>query len=172
MNWIYRQLFRIGDWIFQAYCYFVQPTRRGAYVAVWWDRRILLIKNSYRTALTLPSGGIGTNETPRNGARRELKEEVGISADVDKFRFLSRFILDHDNIHDEVFAFELIFDHQPDIQIDNREVTVARFEQLDEALTLNLSAVAARILQSYAQSDSYHSFRRIAIGGTKDAYSR
>ena len=124
---------------------------------MWWDRRILLIKNSYRTALTLPSGGISTHETPRDGARRELKEEVGIVVGANKIRFLSKFILDHDNIHDEVFTFELIFNHQPDIQIDNREVTEARFEQLDKALTLNLSAVAAHILQSYMQSDSSRS---------------
>ena len=157
MNWIYRQLFRIGDWFFQAYCYVVQPTRRGAYVAVWWDRRILLIENSYRNALTLPSGGVSSHETPLDGARRELKEEVGIVVDTERIRFLSKFVLDHDNIHDEVFAFELIFNDQPDIQIDNREVTQARFEQLDKALTLNLSAVAAHILQSYTRSDSHHS---------------
>ncbi len=155
MNWVYRQLLRIGNWLFQTYCYFAQPTRRGAYVAVWWDSRILLIQNSYRTALTLPSGGIDSLETPLAGASRELKEEVGIVVENDKIKYLSKFVLDHDNIHDEVFVFELTFKNRPVIQIDNREVTDARFEPLRTALTLNLSAVAAHILQSYTRSDRH-----------------
>ena len=160
LNWVYRQLFRIGNWIFELYCYLFKPTRRGVYVAVWWNDRVLLINNSYRAALTLPSGGIGSQETPLNGAIRELKEEVGITVDTDKVKLLSSFTLKHDNIQDEVFAFELVFENQPEIRIDNREVTEAHFEELENALSLNLSAVAAHILELYSQSGRKHLVRQ------------
>lgn len=152
VNWIYRQLFQIGDLAFRAYCFLVRPTRRGAYIAVWWDEKILLVENSYRTELTLPSGGVAPRETPLDGARRELQEEVGIVIDSDRFKLLSKFTLEHDNMVDQVFAYEIRLNQSPEIRVDRREVTRARFESLDTALSMNLSAVASHILRLYRSS--------------------
>jgi ADP-ribose pyrophosphatase YjhB (NUDIX family) len=116
---------------------------------VWWDNRILLVRNSYQDSLTLPSGGLIASERPLDGAKRELEQEVGIVDDRNKLRFLKTFTLDHDNMHDEIFVFEMVCDERPEIQVDNREVTHARFEKLDDAVNAKLTAVTAYILDSY-----------------------
>lgn len=120
------------------------------YIAVWWDNRVLLVENSYKKALTFPCGGVYSNETPLEAAIRELEEEVGIIAAASQFQQLSDFVLYHDNIHDHVYPFELQFETEPEVRVDNREVTMARFEDPEEALDIGLSKVSTRILDSYA----------------------
>jgi ADP-ribose pyrophosphatase YjhB (NUDIX family) len=117
---------------------------------VWWNDHILLVHNSYQGSLTLPSGGIINTERPLDGAKRELEQEVGIVDDKDELQFLTTFMLDHDNMHDEIFVFELACDAKPTIKIDNREVTHAQFERLNDALALELTAVTSHILNYYA----------------------
>ena len=155
MNWIYQQALKIGNKLFEAYCLVVQPKRRGAYIAVWWNHRILLVENSYKKVLTLPSGGINSNETPLEGAIRELREEVGIVVDAGRFKALPDFVIYHDHFHDHVFPFELRFESEPVVSIDHREVTGARFELPNEALKLSLSEVCTRILASYSKQDGH-----------------
>ena len=80
---------------------------------------------------------------------RELREEVGIAVEPDDMNLAAKFLLHHDNIHDEVFLFEVTFSREPVVCVDNREVTRAWFEDPDAALTGNLSAVARHILHQY-----------------------
>jgi 8-oxo-dGTP pyrophosphatase MutT (NUDIX family) len=127
----------------------MQPSRNGVYIAVWWDGRILIVENSYRRVLTFPCGGKRSHETPLEGAIRELQEEVGIVVDAERFKPLSDFVLYHDNIHDHIYPFELQFENEPQIKVDNREVTTARFEHPEEALAMELSDVSMHILESY-----------------------
>lgn len=121
---------------------------------MWWNDHVLLVHNSYQKSLTLPSGGLVNNEHPLEGARRELEQEVGIVVDGNELRFLTTFTLDHDNMHDEIFVFELACDAKPTIKVDNREVTHARFERLNDALALELTAVASHVLNYYASRRS------------------
>jgi 8-oxo-dGTP diphosphatase len=46
------------------------------------DGRILLVKPSYRDGWSVPGGLVGRRETPRDAARRELREEVGLDLEV------------------------------------------------------------------------------------------
>lgn len=80
-----------------------------------------------------------------------MQEEVGIVADARQFKPLSDFNLHHDNIHDHVYPFELQFENEPPVTVDNREVTAARFEHPEKALAMELSDVSAHILESYAK---------------------
>jgi 8-oxo-dGTP diphosphatase len=60
--------------------------RDGASIAVFKDRRILLVKRGrppFAGLWSLPGGKLEGDETPREAARRELKEETGIEAEVD-----------------------------------------------------------------------------------------
>lgn len=151
MNWIYQQFLKAGNRLFRAYCRVRQPSRKGVYIAVWWEDRVLLVENSYKRAMTFPCGGVSSYETPLEGAIRELQEEVGIVADASRFRQLSDFVLYHDHIYDHVFPFELQFDSEPQISVDNREVTLAVFQHPEKALEMELSEVSKRILASYAE---------------------
>lgn len=60
--------------------------RDGASIAVFKNRRILLVKRGrapFAGLWSLPGGKLEGDETPRDAARRELKEETGIEAEVD-----------------------------------------------------------------------------------------
>ena len=59
--------------------------RNGASIAVFKDRRVLLVKRGrspFAGLWSLPGGKTEGNETPRAAACRELKEETGIEAEV------------------------------------------------------------------------------------------
>jgi mutator protein MutT len=60
--------------------------RDGASIAVFKDRKVLLVKRGrapFAGLWSLPGGKIESGETPRQAACRELKEETGIEAEVE-----------------------------------------------------------------------------------------
>jgi 8-oxo-dGTP diphosphatase len=62
------------------------PLRNGASIAVFKDRKVLLVKRGrppFTGLWSLPGGKTEGEEAPREAARRELKEETGIEADVE-----------------------------------------------------------------------------------------
>ncbi|MEU7354300.1 NUDIX hydrolase [Streptomyces albidoflavus] len=46
--------------------------------------RILVQHVDYRTTCLLPGGGVDENEPPAQGARREVREELGVTTTVDR----------------------------------------------------------------------------------------
>lgn len=62
------------------------PLLNGASIAVFKDRKVLLVKRGHAPFAglwSLPGGKTEAHEAPREAARRELKEETGIEADVE-----------------------------------------------------------------------------------------
>ena len=62
------------------------PLRNGASIAVFKDRKVLLVQRGrppFAGLWSLPGGKTEGQEAPREAARRELKEETGIEADVE-----------------------------------------------------------------------------------------
>lgn len=60
--------------------------RDGASIAVFKDRKVLLVKRGrppFAGLWSLPGGKVEGGETPRQAACRELKEETGIEAEVE-----------------------------------------------------------------------------------------
>jgi 8-oxo-dGTP diphosphatase len=60
--------------------------RDGASIAVFKDRKVLLVQRArapFAGLWSLPGGQREGEETPREAARRELKEETGIEAEVE-----------------------------------------------------------------------------------------
>jgi 8-oxo-dGTP diphosphatase len=60
--------------------------RDGASIAVFKDRKVLLVKRArapFAGLWSLPGGKVEAGETPRQAACRELKEETGIEAEVE-----------------------------------------------------------------------------------------
>ena len=104
-----------------------RPTLHGAYVAVWYDDQLLLVRNSYKEGETLPCGGLQRGESHRTAALRELGEEVGIHVDPDRLQFVCEIESQGRLARDRVHFFELLLESEPAIRIDGREVVWAGF---------------------------------------------
>ncbi len=95
----------------------------AAAVAVWHAGRLLVVEHSYKRGLTLPGGHIRSNEMPVLAAARELEEEVGLVIAPAEIRFFRRM----EQRHTRLSLFECQLAREPEIRIDNREVTAAAF---------------------------------------------
>lgn len=136
-------LFRVGLWI--AYrillgLWFVfRPRRRGVFIAVWHDGRVLAIRNSYRDWLALPAGGMRRGETPEDAGRRELAEEVGITAAAGELRFACEVPTTFEWKRDRCAFFEIEINAPIEPHVDHREVVWAGFVTPEEALAAHLA---------------------------------
>ena len=135
--------FRVALWIayrvLLAGWFVFRPTGRGVFIAVWYDGRVLAIRNSYRSWLALPAGGMQRGETPLDAALRELREEVGIAAAPEALRFVREIATTFEWKDDHCLFFELVLDAPVEPRVDRREVVWAGFMTPDEALRAHLA---------------------------------
>ncbi len=110
-----------------AFNFFIRPRARGAYIAVWWDGKILLIRNSYKSCYTLPCGGLNQGESAIAAARRELHEEVGLLLPFESFRLVSQQENRTEYKCDHIYLFEVHLSSPDPIKIDGREVVWSCF---------------------------------------------
>ena len=62
-----------------------KPLREGASIALFKDRKVLLVRRKrppFAGLWSLPGGKAEGQETPRDAVIRELKEETGLEADI------------------------------------------------------------------------------------------
>jgi ADP-ribose pyrophosphatase YjhB (NUDIX family) len=118
---------RIAIRLLRVLWYFRRPEPQGAYVAVCWDDRLLLIRNSYRKGEAVPCGAVGRGETAARAAVRELAEEVGIETTEADLQFACEIVLPFDFKIDHAQFFELHLRNAPQVRVDNREVVWADF---------------------------------------------
>jgi 8-oxo-dGTP diphosphatase len=136
INALIRAVYRVAHWGLRLLWFIRRPETTGALVAVWHQGRVLLVKNSYRSQLTLPGGYVRPREDRRTAAARELREEVGIKVQP------KRLVLAYHGTHlfeyrqDTLDIFELEMDAAPDVRVDDREVVRAEFHTPDEALDM------------------------------------
>ena len=139
--WLAYRLLLVGWFVFR-------PRRRGVFVAVWHDGRLLVIRNSYRDWLALPAGGPKRGESTLDTALRELREEVGIAARPEALHFAcelpSRFEFKRD--HCSFFELELV--ERPAFHPDGREVIWADFVTPAEALAARLAPPVRAYLEA------------------------
>jgi len=140
--------------LFKVYCFLFRPVVRGVYVAVWYDRQLLLVENSYRSGFYFPSGGVKAKEKPLEAAQRELSEEVGLEESPQKFVKVFELQLNHSNMQDIVTIFELNLDEQPALALDRREIITARFVSPGDGLKLDLAAVVREYLSRKVSNSS------------------
>ncbi len=111
-----------------------RPDHDGAVVAVWFGGRILAVQQSYRSNPSWPGGGIRRGEDPREAARRELAEELGLMAHADNLVLARDMVVEWDWRRDHVRIFELRLGVEPVLRMDNREVVAARFVEPEALL--------------------------------------
>ncbi len=123
-----------------------RPRLRGAAVAVWHEGRLLVLRNSYRRLLSLPAGGLRRGEEPREAARRELFEEVGIEVPAAALRYAREIVWRVAHAEDHVHLFELHLEEAPRLRVDGREVVWAEFLAPEEAIARGLTEYVRRYL--------------------------
>jgi len=146
---------RIALWcgyrVLLVYWYVFRPVEPSAHVALWRDGRILVVKPSYCRYLSMPAGRIERGETPRHAARRELGEEVGLDVKVSQLREVGMFVSRQQWKEDRGHVFELEGEVGGPIVIDRREIIAAWFEQPEQLVGGQVSAVLQRYLETRIQ---------------------
>jgi len=138
VNALIRAVYRVAHWGLRLLWFLRRPETTGALVAVWHHGRVLLVKNSYRSQLTLPGGYVKPREDRRTTAARELQEEVGIR--VQPKRLVHAYHGTHvfEHRQDTLDIYELEVEAEPNVQVDDREVVRAEFHTPTEALNLRV----------------------------------
>jgi 8-oxo-dGTP diphosphatase len=128
MDRFWRLAYRLGFRAARLWWRVRRPDHDGAVVAVWLDDgRILAVQQSYRANPSWPGGGIRRGEEPREAARRELREELGLDVRPDDLVLAREMAVDWDFRRERVRVFELRLRGEPVLRIDNREIVAARF---------------------------------------------
>lgn len=136
---LFQLLYKVAYRLSLCVWYIFRPSSYGVYISVWHDGKILVIRNSYKTEYTFPSGGIKRGESEEDAAARELLEEVNIQTWPDLLLFVGRFRGSHEFKKDTGTFFEMVCSAPPKIKVDDREVVTAEFLTPTEALGLDLS---------------------------------
>jgi 8-oxo-dGTP diphosphatase len=126
-NRLWRLAYWIGFRLARTWWWIRRPHHRGALVAIWFDGRILAVRQSYRSNLSWPGGSINAGEDPSDAARRELTEELGLVVPANQLVLIGVTVVDWDFRRDHVHIFELHLHAKPLFKIDQREIIAARF---------------------------------------------
>jgi 8-oxo-dGTP pyrophosphatase MutT (NUDIX family) len=143
----WRVTFRLGFPLARRWWSLWRPRHEGALVAVYAGSSLLVLRSSYQIGWCFPGGGIRRGETPETAARRELLEEIGITASP--LRPVCIISGCWDGRRDKVHFFELRLEQIPRLRLDNREIIEARLaaptDLLGAELTGPVAAYIARI---------------------------
>ena len=146
----FQKAYFVAHRVLRAWWLVRNPRTRGALVAVWCGDELLVIRNSYRTPLTLPGGYVRPSETPEQAAARELLEELGIACTPDELELVYSGEHPFEFRRDFVWILEVTLSERPDIRVDNREVVWAAFTKPEELLHRNIVPHLREYLQARA----------------------
>jgi len=138
INAVIRTVYRLAHLGLRMLWFVRRPETNGALVAVWFQGRVLLVKNSYRRQLTLPGGYVRAREDRRTAAVRELREEVGIQASPKKLVHGYHGTHMFEYRKDTLDIYELELEEEPTVRIDEREVVRAEFHTPSEVLGMSI----------------------------------
>jgi len=131
----------------RTYWWVRRPTTHGALVTIWHRGEVLLVRNSYVNYYSLPGGYLRRGETSKSAALRELKEEVGISAEPDDLELALDETHEWEGKHDHVEIYSLEVATKPNLAVDHREVLDADWFTPERALELNLFPPLRRVIE-------------------------
>lgn len=125
------------------FLYFFRSTGKGVKTLVFYEKKLLLIRNSYRKGWSLPGGGVKKNELLKDAAIREVYEEVGIK--INNLKEHGSFILS-DKGSGKIAVFSCTV-KSTQFKIDGLEVEEAKWVNIGEVSRLHLLPVAAKCVE-------------------------
>ena len=141
LDFAWRTAFRLGFPLARIWWRLTRPRHQGVVVAVYVGPNLLLVRTSYRAGWHLPGGGVRRGETPEEAARRELAEEIGLTAAA--LRPAGSTCGIWDGQRDRIYFFELRLVELPKLRLDNREVIAARLISPIELQDMVLTGLVA-----------------------------
>jgi 8-oxo-dGTP diphosphatase len=129
---LWQLFYRSAYLLLRAFWFLFRPKGRGTLVAIWFEQRLLLVKNGYRRNYSLPGGNRRSGEGARAAAVREIREEVGIRLFPNQLRHLGTVVSRRDYLCDHCTYFEVHLEKAPIVRIDGREVVAAVFAGPEE----------------------------------------
>jgi 8-oxo-dGTP pyrophosphatase MutT (NUDIX family) len=103
-------------------------------VAIWHQRRLLLVQTSYRHGLGLPGGGLERRETARQAVVRELAEELGLKVSTDELLGPWQITETSARGKNSVTIYTLRATQEPAIGLDGLELVACHWLTTQEAL--------------------------------------
>jgi len=145
VDFVWRIVLRFGFRLARVWWHIRRPDHRGALVAIYVGRALLLVKTSYRAEWGLPGGSMDPDETPDAAAHRELMEEIGFSSPP--LRQAGSVCGTWDGRRDRVYFFELHLDRMPELRLDHREIVAARLASPEELQGIAVTPAVAAYLR-------------------------
>lgn len=146
------RLYRLAALLYEAWRWLVRPHTHGALVAIRHRSQLLLVETSYRRSWGLPGGGLHRDETSRQAAVRELKEELGLT--VQPEQLLTPWTMTERVAGglNTVTIYCLEAREQPKVVIDGLEIVawhwLSREQALDRPLPSHVQAYLLQLDQS------------------------
>jgi|AntRauTorckE6833_2_1112554.scaffolds.fasta_scaffold34171_2 ADP-ribose pyrophosphatase YjhB (NUDIX family) len=142
MKYIKQRLLKTAYPLLKIYWFFFQPQTTGVRCLITHENQILLIQHSYGSSdWSVPGGGVKKQETLADAAKREIAEEVGITAS--DIKNVDRIFSDGEHKQDTVWIFHTEV-ATADFQIDDFEIMNAQWFPLD-----NLPPNSSPLLQQF-----------------------
>lgn len=114
--------------------------------------RVLLVVPSYKDSREIPGGYLEHSETPREGAAREVREELGIMPPVGRL-LVADWAPNQTEGDKLIFLFDggvLSAEHQDRIRLAPDELTGCAFHDVAEIHELTIARLARRIVHGRA----------------------
>ncbi len=147
LDGIWRLAYRFGFPLARLWWGLLRRQHQGALVAIHVGEALLVVQSSYRRAWNFPGGSVRRGETPQAAARRELSEEIGVTADALTPAGEASGIWDMRP--DRVHFFVLRLERLPELRLDNREIIAAKLmlpgELRGVAVTAPVAAYVGRV---------------------------
>lgn len=104
-------------------------------------RELLILKPTYREGYLIPGGGIEKNESPKEGLKREIREEIGLDLEIGEilcFNYYPNNEMDFDNAEIQLIFYGGVLSQNEinSIVLNPEEHHSFCFVPLDEALSL------------------------------------
>jgi mutator protein MutT len=129
-----------------VYWFIVRPKRNGAKIIISNGKEILFVRHTYsRHFWSFPGGGIESGETPEEAAKRELKEELGLS--ITELTSLGTIFSNGEFKRDTIYCFYTAISKNEEIKKDELEIEEIGWFMPDAPPTIHTGA--RKILDLY-----------------------
>jgi 8-oxo-dGTP pyrophosphatase MutT (NUDIX family) len=133
-----RLKYRLSYWMLRAWWFARQPATHSTGVALWHKGRILLVRTSYRSALSLPGGFVKRSESSDDAARRLLLEQLGDGLAAGELWLVWQGTLSFESRLDTTDIWEMCVQSPPWTSFDSRRIVWAGWMVPSEALQKRL----------------------------------